>query len=231
MNTRLLKLTGISVVVLDLDDTLYPEREFVWSGFEAVAIWLRERMDCPVDPAGRMRELFDSGSRGRVFNELLAEWACPHIADWVPLMIDRYRSHKPIIRLYPDAEQALTTWRKTFQLSLISDGMLKTQQNKLSALGLESILEPIVLTDQWGDSFRKPHPRAFEYVESQTGHRASQCVYIGDNRLKDFVAPNQLGWRSVCVCRGDGLYAAAEAPEGGRPEFQIENLSHLLLCK
>ncbi len=231
MSDETVRLTDVAVVVFDLDDTLYPERQFAWSGFEAVSNWLRQRMDCPGDPACRMRELFDGGCRGRVFNELLAEWACPHAADWLPQMIECYRNHTPVIRLHPDAQSALEKWQGRFQLSLISDGPLATQQNKVRALGLQSVFRPLVLTGQWGESFRKPHPRAFEYVETETGCCGSQCVYIGDNRLKDFLAPNRLGWRSVCVCRENGIYANAEAPEGGKPEFQIDSLIYLLFVQ
>ncbi|MGQ9648686.1 MAG: HAD family hydrolase [Phycisphaerae bacterium] len=231
MSERFVELTGIAVIVFDLDDTLYPEREFVWSGFEAVGNWLRQQMDCPDDPARRMRELFESGCRRRVFDELLAEWGCAHPEDWVQQMIACYRDHDPVIQLYPDAEAAVAKWHGTFQLSLISDGPVETQQNKLRKLRLESLLEPIVLTDEWGEAFRKPHRRAFEYVESVTGCRGQECVYIGDNPLKDFVAPNQLTWRSVCVCRKEGMYADAEAPPEGQPEFRVPELSYILISK
>lgn len=231
MSERFVELTGIAVVVFDLDDTLYPERQFVWSGFEAVANWLRQQMDCPDDPARRMRELFESGCRRRVFDELLAEWRCPHAEDWVRQMIACYRDHNPVIRLYPDAEAVLLKWQGLFQLSLISDGPVRTQQNKVRALGLESLLRPLVLTDRWGEAFRKPHQRAFEYIESVTGCRGPECLYIGDNPLKDFVAPNQMAWRSVCVRHQDGIYANTEAPPEGQPEFLVSELSYILISK
>jgi putative hydrolase of the HAD superfamily len=33
----------IHTLVFDLDDTLYPEKDFVLSGFDAVDRWLKER--------------------------------------------------------------------------------------------------------------------------------------------------------------------------------------------
>jgi len=220
---------GIAVVVFDLDDTLYPEREFAYSGFEAVGRWLRARMHCPSDPSARMRELFDQGHRGRIFDQLLAEWSCPQAASWVPQMVECFRGHNPKIRLFTDAAAALERWQAIFQLSLISDGPVGMQWNKVKALGLESRLRPIIITDQWGLAFRKPHPRAFEAIENETGQRGSRCLYIGDNQSKDFVAPRQLGWRTACLQRSGGIYRAAQCPENGAPEFELLTLQGLTL--
>jgi putative hydrolase of the HAD superfamily len=225
----IVRLTGIKVVVFDLDDTLYPERQFVLSGFRAVGSWLRQRLTCPCDPVRRMVELFDSGDRSRVFDGLLAEWSCPHTKQWLPQMIECYRTHKPEIALHPDASRSIERLQKSFQLSLISDGPLQTQRNKIEALDLGTRIEPVILTDEWGEAFRKPHLRAFEYLERSTAFRGRQCVYIGDNRLKDFVAPNLLGWRSVCVERKDGIYVDARAPTGGTPETNVSTFDELFL--
>ncbi len=68
-------LSGVRAVVFDLDDTLYSERAFALSGFAAVGAWLRQRLACRIDPAVRMRELFDSGDRRRIFDRVLEELA------------------------------------------------------------------------------------------------------------------------------------------------------------
>jgi putative hydrolase of the HAD superfamily len=223
------KLSGLAVLVFDLDDTLYLERDFAFSGFEAVGRWLQEQLKCPTDPVPRMKALFESDSRNRVFNQLLAEWQCSQsqIEAWVPLMVDCYRNHTPVIDVCADAAKAIDRWEKTFQLSLISDGPPRMQQNKIRALKLEDRFRPIILTDQWGESFRKPHPRAFHEVQNVTGHSGPECVYIADNHSKDFIAPRQLGWRTVCVGRKGGVYSQAVAPTGGSPEFHVSSLDEL----
>lgn len=224
------KLTGIAVVVFDLDDTLYPEREFAYSGFRAVGQWLRQRMACPSDPAERLRDLFDTAHRHRVFNQLLAEWGCADADIWLPQMIECYRTHEPVIQLYPDASAAIERWSGIFQLALISDGPISAQRNKIKALGLVSRLRPIILTDEWGEAFRKPHRRGFETLQAETGLGGSKCVYIGDNQSKDFIAPRQLGWRTICVQRVGGIYRDALPPEGGCPEYKVSSLDRIELC-
>ncbi len=222
-----IQLQGLRAVVFDLDDTLYAERSFAFSGFEAVAQWLRARWPCPFDPAARMRELFETDFRPRVFDVLLSELGCPDAAAWVPAMIDCYRMHRPAIALYRDAEAALARWRGRVSLGLISDGPLAVQRRKVAALGLEAKLEQIILTDEWGPAFWKPHPRAFETMQAFWGCNGATCVYIGDNAGKDFLAPRRLGWQTVQVCRAEGLYARVEPPAGGSAACRVATLDEL----
>ena len=132
------------MVVFDLDDTLIAERDYAWNSFAAVAKWLTEQLTkqlpgqlpiprqnpCPLpfdsqpfDPAARMRQLFGSPYRSRVFNQRLAEMGQTEeeIARLVPAMIECFRDHVPIISLLPDAQRALDRWHGRY-FALISDG-------------------------------------------------------------------------------------------------------------
>jgi putative hydrolase of the HAD superfamily len=222
-----IQLAGIRVVVFDLDDTLYPERLFAWSGFEAVSDWLKQRLSCPFDPAERMRLLFDTEHRPRVFNQLLREMQVEVTDEMVSSMVDVYRNHQPRITLFEDAEQAITRWSGRFHLAMISDGVLAVQQNKVAALGLVARLEPLILTDTWGSTYWKPHPRAFQEIEKYWRARGSTCVYVADNPGKDFVAPRQLGWQTVQIRRPDGVHADVSPPTGGSADWQTETLDNI----
>ncbi|GMU21774.1 MAG: hypothetical protein AMXMBFR13_18630 [Phycisphaerae bacterium] len=222
-----LLVRGIRAIVLDLDDTLYPERSFCLSGFDAVGQWLRQRLDCPIDPVVRMRELFASGERGHIFDRLLEEIRCEPSAELIAEMVACYRTHGPAIQLFDDAEAALERWKGRFRLGLISDGPLVMQQNKARCLGLYERLDRIVLTDEWGSEYWKPHPRAFELIESEFGCRGNSCLYVADNPCKDFIAPSRLGWQTIWLRRPGGLYCHAPVPPGGRPDHELTTLRHL----
>ncbi|NLX14540.1 MAG: HAD family hydrolase [Phycisphaerales bacterium] len=225
----MVRIPGVQAVVFDLDDTLYPEKSFVFSGFEAVAAQLGRRVPCPFDAAARMRLLFEQGVRGRIFDQLLAEMHCAEAADLIPLMIEWYRTHWPSIELFVDAERALNDMRSRFRLALVSDGPLAMQRNKVSALGLADRLDLIILTDQWGREFWKPHPRAFETIQNTWGLEGPACLYVADNVEKDFLSPLRLGWRTVRVHRQGGVYENAQAAEDGQPEFEAGSLSEIEL--
>lgn len=185
-------------IILDLDDTLYLEHEYVQSGFLAVG---RSLSDDP-DEGQRYGEwLVERAARehdGRTFDHLLA--AFPHLGErsGVPEMVRVYREHQPGLSLGDEWREALKDWRQRgIFLGLISDGELIGQQRKVDALGLAPLLDHIVLTDAHGKEHWKPSPTAFREMERVSRLHGSELLYVGDNVLKDFVAPNALGWRTV----------------------------------
>ena len=121
--------------------------------------------------------------------------------------VDAHRSPPPRIKLHADADAAIDRLARRARLALISDGPLVMQEAKVAALDVRSLIELVVLTDQWGRSFWKPHPRAFLLVEEATGTNGRRCLYVGDNPTKDFGAPTELGWMTVQVKRPGGEYA------------------------
>lgn len=220
-------MSRIRAIVFDLDDTLYPERQFVFSGYQAVAEAFHEPLAAPFDLVARMKRLFDSPDRGRVFDVIAAECKHPNPAALVSAMIGAYRDHQPKITLLPDAESAIVRFRGRFRLGIISDGPLQTQANKVDALKLRSRIDEIILTDTWGREFWKPHHRAFAEMASRLDVSPSECLYIADNPSKDFLAPNALGWQSVQVLRDDGIYADRVPPETGRPTAIVDSLDSI----
>jgi putative hydrolase of the HAD superfamily len=217
----------ILAVVFDLDDTLYAERTFAFSGYAAVAAAYANILGDPAAAAAEMRDLYGTGSRGRVFNVLCERRGLTVDEDLVARMVTTFRTHRPSIQLHADGERALTRLRGRYRLGLISDGPLAMQQAKVDALQLADRLDAIVLTDQWGREFWKPHPRAYEAIARQFGVLHAACVYIADNPSKDFVAPRALGWRCVRVIREDGVYADHPIAPGGEPHATITSLDEL----
>lgn len=195
----------IRVVVFDIDDTLYLERDYAYSGFRAVDRWLAERF-------GRegffeqSRAAFENGLRGRIFDHVLAAWGISGIPALVSELVTIYRTHDPAITLLPDAARCLNALKGTTRLAAISDGPLESQQAKAKRLGLYDCMDRVILTASLGPSFQKPHPRAFQEIETALDAKGKECVYLGDNPAKDFQAPRQLGWRTVRVRRYGGMH-------------------------
>lgn len=186
-------------VVFDLDDTLYLERDYVKSGFRAVAETAVKSTKVDADEAfDFLWDGFLEGSRGSSFDALLERY--PKLAQNVDVtaLVKRYREHAPDISYLPEIEPLLAELKGLeIPLAVISDGPLVSQAAKAEALGVSRYANPVVLTDAWGQDFWKPHVRAFEHVSEAFGLPHDRLVYIGDNPLKDFHAPTKLGWRSV----------------------------------
>jgi len=217
----------IDALIFDLDDTLYPERAFAFSGFSAVAKAFADLLSGADQATARMRQLFDTEHRPRVFNTLLAEIGVEPDRQLITAMVQAYRTHRPTIALHADADAALTRLRGRCKLGLITDGPIIMQQHKIETLGLQTRLDEIILTAEFGEGFGKPHTRAFETMAERLRINPARCAYVADNPAKDFIAPNVLGWRTVQIRRADGIYRDNSPAEGGRPGAVIETLDLL----
>ena len=185
-------------VVFDLDDTLYLERDYVKSGFRAVAKTAVENTSVSADEAFNfLWDEFTAGVRGSSFNALLTRYSELSQQLDVPALVRRYREHVPDITYLPGIRELLDELKTGVPLAVISDGPLVSQAAKAKALNVSLYADPVVLTDVWGQDFWKPHVRAFEHVAAAFGLPPEQLVYIGDNPTKDFHAPTALGWQSV----------------------------------
>ncbi len=212
------------LVVLDIDDTLYLERDYVRSGFDAVGAWARDELG--VDDLGeRAWAAFEAGVRRTIFDDALAGAGVEVTPDLVPRLVDVYRMHAPAIELLGDAQAWLDALAPHVAVAVVTDGPLASQQAKAEALVLTRWADLVVFTETLGPGRGKPHPAAFEHLERELGVTGEQCAYVADNPAKDFVAPHRLGWRTVRVRRAGGLHA--EAPSGDDVDAEITTLADL----
>lgn len=208
-----------TVVVFDLDDTLYPERAFIESAFEAVGQHALDEWGLP-EFGRRCRELFGAGVRGDTFQRAYADTAGRTLPEHRATELLRvYRHHAPLaLPWHPDALEAVKALHNRVPLALLSDGFLPTQSNKVRALGVERWIPDPVFTESLGREHWKPSPKGYELIMSRfPGH---QFMYVADNPAKDFIAPRALGWQTVHVLRPGATYAEVVA----QPETCAANL-------
>ena len=67
----------------------------------------------------------------------------------------------------------------------------------MKALGLERFFtdENIIISEEFGTA--KPSERNYSYFMDK--YPGAGFYYVGDNLGKDFIAPNRLGWTSICL--------------------------------
>lgn len=217
------------VVVFDLDDTLYPERQFALCGFRAAAAWAKAELGLDGLDADMVR-LLDAGHLGKLFAMALEErMAGRHSPEHLKGLITAYRACEPELTLFEDALWALDHYAAGGPLGLITDGTHAMQLKKVRALALEPRFTKIVYTDLLGEdrTFAKPHPRSFEIMEVALADPGGRFAYVGDNPAKDFSAPNGRGWVTVQVVRDGGIHDAGRVVEGGTPQFKVSTLKDL----
>ena len=192
----------IKGVIFDLDDTLYSEKEYVRSGYKVVSDYLG---------GGHEEKLWNYFESGKpAIDELLKELGRESEKTEI---LEVYRVHKPDIHLYPGVAEMLASLKaKGIKVGIITDGRPEGQRNKLEALGLD--VDDVIITDELGGvQFRKPCDIAFRILMTKWRLNQADIVYVGDNPVKDFQAPQQLGMRSVWFRNDDGLYKSDEKRE------------------
>lgn len=216
----------IKIIVFDLDDTLFPEREFVRSGFQAVANWMLKKYAVTgfFEVAWK---LFELGKRGQIFNLTLEQLGFEYEPWIIQQLLQVYREHQPTLSLHPDAQWAIDYFKGSKQLGIITDGYLTTQRNKVADLNIQEIFDIIIYSDLYGRENWKPSPVPYLKIMDFIGCQGSECVYVGDNPHKDFVTAKKLGWITVRICRQGGEYSSVTLEAEYEADSTIISLTEL----
>lgn len=218
----------IRAVVFDLDDTLYPERKYVYSGYGAVARHLQDSLGRGEDFQGWLWNRFLAGQYKRAFNDLSDHFDLGLSEEQIGELTSLYREHRPEIQPGAGIEDLLGRLRGRFRLAILSGGLLPAQQLKLDALQIAQFFDAVIFTEPLGPEARKPSPAGFEAVAARLDVPHAACAYVGDNPAKDFVAPNALGWRTIQY-RFDGqIHAHKPALPGGQPQIVVTSPQEIL---
>lgn len=215
-------------VIFDLDDTLYPEHDYVLSGFRAVSTWAETHLGIPAAQGFiELKSLLDTGVRGNTFDRWLTSHQIPANGA-VQEMVRIYRNHAPTLTPFPEVPDLLWSLKKTHRLGLLSDGYLEVQQRKLYALRLTHYFDAIVFSDQWGRESWKPSVRPFAEILARLRTEASASIYVGDNPTKDFLGARQIGMFTIWIQRPEGIYASMQPPTANHaPDLTLGSLDEL----
>lgn len=179
------------VVVFDLDDTLYKEQDYLLSAYREMASKIESRyaLEGVYDNMLQWRQAGEN-----VFQRLIDTYKLDLTLND---LLTAYRSHVPSIRLDEATEGLLACLQQQAVLGLITDGRGLTQWHKIEALELAGYMDAsdILISEETG--FEKPSEEPFRHFMARYPSRT--YYYIGDNPAKDFVAPNRLGWTTVCL--------------------------------
>lgn len=213
-------------LVLDVDDTLYLEREYVRSGFAALEalVWSRWQV---AGFAARAWQLFEQGARGDTFQRVLSAQGIQASPDDLAWLVRCYREHSPQISLLEDARRCLDALPPLF-LAVLTDGPSPSQHAKIHALGLPRWARQLIVTADHGPDWGKPGLHGFRAIEAASGARGPDCVYIADNPLKDFAGPHQLGWQTIRMRRSGGLHA--HVPSGDDVGAELASFEQLRIA-
>lgn len=206
----------IKAVIFDLDDTLIPEIEYVKSGFRAIADYFNNN-----SLYNKLYDLFETDRQNVYQRAGFSEEKCKKC-------IEIYRSHMPDISLDDETYALLSELKsKGYLMGIITDGRPEGQQNKIKALGLDKIMDCIIVTDEvLGIDFRKPSVKAFELMREKLGVGFNEMMYVGDNPAKDFYVGSIYPITTIQIVN-DNLYKDNEFYKNVFPVHKIKLLGEV----
>lgn len=195
-------LEGMKAIIFDLDDTLYGEKEYVRSGYRAVAKLLPQVQDAEQ----KLWTAFEN-KKSAIDDVLVSEGV--YTDELKQHCLEIYRYHQPNIHLYDGVLPILLELQELgYLIGLITDGRPEGQRAKIKSLGLEQYIDYIIITDELsGIEFRKPNEKAFVLMKEHFRVEYAEMCYVGDNIRKDFVAPEKLRMKSILFRNTDSLYS------------------------
>ena len=218
--------TMVKLLIFDMDDTLYPEFEYVQSGFKEVAEELISQglNRTMIEVIDELNELYNS-NHSNIIDRFLSNRS--QFAIYREVLIEKYRYHSPTINLKDEVKQLLDWTKSIFHIGLITDGNSITQKNKVKALGLENYFEQIVYTDELGLGYSKPHPKGFQVIMDHFNVNENEVVFVADNPSKDFLIKKDIKLTTVQLILKNGIYKSLDYEDGLIPDHIVQTYGEL----
>lgn len=216
-------------ICFDLDDTLYKEIDFLKSAYKEIVAYALKCSGSRELGAADLHEGLLSAyfSKKDAFDYLIAS---------VGVNIDKatllslYRNHIPQISLSEGAFELLSEIKSSgFEIGILTDGRSIQQRNKIKALGLDKVVSKgnIIISEEFGAE--KPSRANYEYFVAKNPN-STEFYYIADNPRKDFLSPNALGWKTICL-KDDGRNIHSQSldlPPEYLPQVVVSHLNEVV---
>ena len=197
----------VKAVVFDLDDTLISEKEYIKSGYRHIAGIIEDRL------AMDKNQVFDDlmslfkVSPLNVFNRLYDKYQIEYSKEMILDLVKEYRWHFPDIQFYDDVLPCLSELKRSgLKVGIITDGYAIAQRQKLKAIQADEYFDEVIVTDELGREYWKPHPKAFELMKEKFRVNFDEMIYVGDNPEKDFYISKTYPIKTVRIIR-DGVHS------------------------
>jgi putative hydrolase of the HAD superfamily len=214
------------ILIFDLDDTLYNENSYVFSGFKSVSKYLEKCYKINSDESiyFMLKDLKKNG-RGKIFDNILKKYSL-YNKERVKKLLSIYRKHIPKIKLYNDS---LTIFKRFSKVPkyIVTDGNINVQNIKCKALNLDKFMKKIFITYRYGFKNAKPSTYCFQKILKIEKAKPNNVIYIADNPNKDFVNLNKEGFHTVRIMRG--MYSKVQVGKENDGMYRIKSLNEITI--
>lgn len=216
----------IKAVLFDIDNTLYPSREFAeLARKNAVSAMIRAGLDAGEREIKKELEMVirEKGSNyPHHFDDVLRNFKVKNKEKYVAAAIAAYHDTKITILPYPEVPKVLLALRdKRTRLYIASEGLKIKQWDKLLRLQIAQYFDDVFVIDR-----KKGGKNAdfYKKVAKRINLPPGECLMVGDKEDRDILPAKKAGFRTFRFFRGP--YAAKRAKTAA--DFSGRNLKALL---
>lgn len=198
-------LKDVKAVIFDLDDTLYPQKEYSRQCLLATSDYISGLSGVDVKLIKKtLNEILDKNGieYKYAFNDLFTAIGfdgVPHLKK----ILELFGACQPKLQLFDNVFEVLTSLKDAYRLALLTDGYEKVQHFKVRELGLNNFFEEILVTFTLGEENRKPSVMPYQIMLEKLGLEPFECVYVGNDPNRDFLACKKIGMKSLRINQGD----------------------------
>lgn len=193
-------IAPVKLVIFDLDNTLYAEKDYFRLVFKAF-----EEMTGL--PRGKLLEAYESINRGDSKDILGDCLSASHgnTAQHKDQLFDLYKS-SPGKLLLPDESKAVLRRcaDRDIRLALLTNGIPAVQRNKVALLKIEPFFDKCFFARENPSGLEKPSAGAFLEVLDYFQLEAAQALMVGDHLVNDIDGASAAGLLTFHLDVNDG---------------------------
>ncbi|MCP2036698.1 HAD superfamily hydrolase (TIGR01549 family) [Planomicrobium sp. HSC-17F08] len=210
----------IKAVIFDLDGTLLDRDASLKSFVDAQYERFKSRLE-KVPKSRYVERFIELDARGmvwkdRVYQQMAEEFALP--VAWEVLLEDYMTGFKQHCIPFPNLKFLLEQLKgRSLRLGIISNGKGQFQLDAIQALGIETYMD-VILISEW-EGMKKPDPNLFKKALARLGVASEEAMYVGDHLDNDIKGARAAGIKTIW--KRDFHWSSAEA------DYIIEDLAEI----
>ena len=225
-----MKLSGIKLLTIDLDDTLWPCLPTIQHAEQTSYNWLQKNKPnitnrySPQDLLEKRKHLMresphlihDLSEARRVhFRELADE--CGYDHEWVEEGFTVFHAARQKVNLYEDVLPSLGHLRERYKLVALTNG-----NAEIARVGLAEYFDMQISAADVEQG--KPHPAMFIEAMERLQIEPEQTVHIGDHAIHDVYGARNAGILSIWVNRSRQVWQETEF----NADFEVTDLQQVV---
>ena len=186
-----MKIDDFDTFLIDLDDTLYDEKNYLFEAYERIGVFISSKLNLENEVISDfLKETFIKEGRGNLFDKLFNNYKIKHDLRDEMLEIMRSLSLKNKIQLFPEAYVLLEHLKENSKkIILVTNGNVKQQENKVNNInwrGLRNYFD-VIYAKNFGS---KPNSSVFDLAIEKFNLLNQRVLMIGDSKVDSEFAKN-----------------------------------------